>query len=279
MVDVKNPKVLIVILNYKTYELTINLAEQLKELNYNNYDILVVDNCSPNNSKQELEAKADILNYTFVSSKNNGGYAAGNNIGIRYAIEHGYEYSWILNNDVKIVDKDILKKLVECAESDEYIACVGPRIEDIDGYVTAPYVERPTVWSMTLGIVSEKKKRAEMKNQSGCVYRVYGCCMLLKNNYMKMVDCMDESTFLYCEEEILAERLTKVGAYFYYCADADIVHLESMTVGKEHGKKNLKKAKIVLKSMDVYLKEYRHFGWLPAFICKMVRGIILVFRG
>ena len=47
MVDVKNPKVLIVILNYKTYELTINLAEQLKELNYNNYDILVVDNCSP----------------------------------------------------------------------------------------------------------------------------------------------------------------------------------------------------------------------------------------
>ena len=36
MVDVKNPKVLIVILNYKTYELTINLAEQLKELNYNN---------------------------------------------------------------------------------------------------------------------------------------------------------------------------------------------------------------------------------------------------
>ena len=42
MVDVKNPKVLIVILNYKTYELTINLAEQLKELNYNNYDILVI---------------------------------------------------------------------------------------------------------------------------------------------------------------------------------------------------------------------------------------------
>lgn len=281
MTQIKNtqPSVLIVILNYKTYELTLDLIEQLKKLSYRNYEIMVIDNCSPNKSKKVLSNNANRKSYHFVANDTNAGYAAGNNIGIRYAIKNGFTYTWILNNDVKITDTAILEKLVYEAEKRENVACVGPEIVDIDGYITAPYCNQPTFKSMTIGILKERKKRAKNIGKSGEVYRVFGCCILLKNSFMKKVNCMDERTFLYCEEEILSERLKKVGGISYYCAETNIVHLESMTVKKEHGKRSIKRVQIMLKSLDLYLKEYRKFGFLERLACEIIRGLIVFVRG
>ena len=112
------PKVLIVILNYGTFEMTINLIKQLQaDLEYENYSIMVVDNCSPNESAEVLEEKSHELNYIFYANKTNAGYAAGNNIGIRYGINHGFDYTWILNNDVELREKNVLNHMVEIAES------------------------------------------------------------------------------------------------------------------------------------------------------------------
>ena len=62
----KIPAVLIMILNYGTYDLTINLIKQLhSNLNYQSYDIMVVDNCSPNESPKVLEENSTVLNYIF----------------------------------------------------------------------------------------------------------------------------------------------------------------------------------------------------------------------
>ena len=57
----KIPAVLIVILNYGTYDLTINLIKQLhSNLNYQSYDIMVVDNCSPNESSKVVEENSKV---------------------------------------------------------------------------------------------------------------------------------------------------------------------------------------------------------------------------
>ena len=114
----KIPAVLIMILNYGTYDLTINLIKQLhSNLNYQSYDIMVVDNCSPNESSKVLEENSKVLNYIFYANKNNAGYAAGNNIGIRYGINHGYEYTWILNSDVEIQERNVLDHMVAYMEN------------------------------------------------------------------------------------------------------------------------------------------------------------------
>lgn len=63
--------------------------------------------------------------------------------------------------------------------------------------------------------------------------RVYGCCMLLRNSKMQEIDCLDERTFLYGEEEILAERMLKAGSYSYYDADVSVIHNESSSVAKD----------------------------------------------
>lgn len=81
----------------------------------------------PNNSEKELRKNAH-KGYIFIESGTNKGYAAGNNIGLKYAYEHGYDYAWILNNDILIDDNLLLKKMIEVFEKDDFIAVVNPDI-------------------------------------------------------------------------------------------------------------------------------------------------------
>lgn len=278
--DIKQelPRVLIVILNYNTYEMTLQLVKELKRINYSNYQVMVIDNCSTNKSKEILDSKKIDENYLFVESDKNAGYAAGNNIGIRYAIAQGYEYTWILNNDIKILDTDVLLKLVGAAEADENVACVGPKIVNRDNNVTPPYVDRPNLWSMTVGLRREKAKRAKYINETRKVYRVYGCCMLLKNRFMELVNGFDEQTFLYFEEDILAEKLLTIGAYSKYVSSSSILHMHAVTVKQEQRNHSIKRVKTVLDSMEIYLKQYRDFNIVSRNLCKLVRAMILLLR-
>lgn len=278
MCEYKEAKVLAIVLNYKTFEQTLEIVNKLKLLEYSNLDVLVVDNCSPNESASILRKRAAKSGFIFIENATNSGYAAGNNIGIRYAVEHEYKYSWILNNDLVFDDNRILHTLVRTAEKNPQIACVGPKIKDLDGNIVPPYLKKPTRWNLTLGIGKAKRERDKHKFESGMVYRVYGCCMLLRNSTMEHINYMDERTFLYCEEDILAERFIAAGAYTYYCADTNVIHLESMTVNAEQGKKSLKKAKTVLKSMNIYLKDYLHYDPFSRGVCLLVRAAIILIR-
>lgn len=270
------PKVLIIILNYGTYERTVKMIKELQtDLEYENYSIMVVDNCSPNESAVLLEERSQELKFIFYANKTNAGYAAGNNIGIRYGIEHGYDYSWILNNDVELREKNVLLHMVEIAEKDEKIGCVGPMIYTLDGTVCAPYCRRPSFWNMTGGVGAEKKYRQQFITKSGEVYRVYGCCMLLKNKAMVAVGCMDERTFLYGEEDILAERMLENRYISYYDAKVSVTHKESFSM--KQMSKNRKKLQIreTSKSIDLYLKEYRKYPAVARWVCKSVRSLII----
>ena len=270
------PSVLIIILNYGTFEMTLNLIRELQvNLGYDNYEIMVVDNCSPNESAEVLEENSKKMNFIFYKNETNAGYAAGNNIGIRYGIEHGFQYSWILNNDVELRDKNVLEHMIGTAEKNPEIGCVGPMIYTFDGSICAPYCRRLTFWNMTLGIAAEKKYREKYTHVSREVYRVYGCCMLLNNKSMDDVDCMDERTFLYGEEDILAERMLAKEYVSYYDAAVSVTHKESTSMKKML--KNRKKFQIheTCKSMELYLREYRKFSTVAIWICKLIRSLII----
>lgn len=276
--NAQSPRVLIVILNYFTYELTLKLVQELKSLEYDNFEVMVVDNSSPNASAEKLRLAQPEHGYIFYANDLNAGYAAGNNIGIRYAVEHGFEYSLIMNNDVEIPEKDFLKKLVLAAQKDPKIAWVGPRIEDNSGETVGPYLKRPSFHSMTWGIAKYNRQRKQYNKTSGEVYRLFGCCMLLDNQAMASVDYMDERTFLYFEEDILAERFRKIGKVAYYLADTSVRHIGSASVKKSQ-KKRRSTNKIILSSMAVYLKEYRNFSWIEVAFLKLFRNTLMWIRG
>lgn len=70
-----------------------------------------------------------------MKSNTNAGYAAGNNIGMRYAYNKGYKYAWILNNDIIIDDVQIITKIIDVFEKDSSVAVVNPDIYAPDGHM------------------------------------------------------------------------------------------------------------------------------------------------
>lgn len=272
--------VAVIILNYITWQETLAEVEALGAvLGDRPHEIIVVDNCSPNESAARLSEQAP-GRFTFLPSDRNGGYAAGNNIGLRYAAEKGHRYSWILNNDIEFPEPDVLDQMLAVFEKGEDIAVVSPDVYSPEGYLFNRDAVRWSFWDMTFGMLSYcKRGRAEEAAQKGWLYayRPQGCCMLLDNEKAAQVDFMDEYTFLYYEEVILSERLLQKGLRCACCSEARIIHNHSYTVRKTLSK--LRYVKSNLRSYDYYLKQYRRFGWLKRLLCNAFCGLkLLVLR-
>lgn len=236
-------------------------------------EIIVVDNCSPNESGEKLEQAAP-GKFTFLQADSNGGYAAGNNVGLRYALENGHAYSWVLNNDIEFTAPQVLDKMLSVFEKDSAIAVVSPDILSPDGYLFNRDAVKPGVWDLTFGMFAYKKKgRAEREAQKGWLYtyRPQGCCMLLDNEKCARADFMDEYTFLYCEEVILSERLAQKGYLCACCTQTQIIHNHSYTVRKALSK--FKYVKANLRSFHYYLRQYRRFCLPVCWLCDLFYGL------
>jgi GT2 family glycosyltransferase len=120
------PRVSIIILNWNGLEDTIECLESLKKINYPNYEVIVVDNGSQGDDVRVLrERYRDYIH--IIRNEKNYGFAKGNNVGIRYALDKGADYVLLLNNDT-VVAPDFLDEMVRVAQSDERIGIVCPKM-------------------------------------------------------------------------------------------------------------------------------------------------------
>ena len=138
----QTPRVSIIILNYKTYKQTIQEINNIEEvLDYDNLEIIIVDNYSQNDSVRQLSCaiqNCKRFNYAIIESPRNSGYAAGNNLGLKESIRRESKYSLIVNNDILFTDRLSIRKMVDYLESDESVGGLSPRIESKDGYHDKP---------------------------------------------------------------------------------------------------------------------------------------------
>ena len=102
--------------------------------------------------------------------------------------------------------------------------------------------------------------------------------MLLKNRAMADIDCMDERTFLYGEEDILAERLLAKDYETFYDAEVSVTHLGSATMKRMSTNKKKLQIEQRNKSLELYLKEYRQYTALARWLCKATRSLITYMR-
>lgn len=265
----------VIILNYNTWNDSINEADMVHDLcNVEYRDIIIVDNASPNESAMQLK-KNSYRGYTFIKSLENKGYAAGNNIGLKYAYEQGYRYAWILNNDIIIRDKDIISKLIHVFNRDKTVAVVNPDVYSPDGHMFNRDAKRPTLFDYTLGMVGYKKRGRMVKDLGGFayVYRPQGCCMMVDLFKMFEIGYMDEHTFLYVEEPILAERLMKKNYKCACCLTTKIIHNHSTTVKSSLAKKQIRQ--LQNESFKYYLKKYRSYNSVAIKICLLFNTIKL----
>ncbi len=272
-----NNNIAIIILNYNSWQDTIKEADLCNsKLRIDYKDIIIIDNASPNDSQEMLEKEAEKKNFVFIKASHNHGYASGNNIGMKYAYNHGYKYAWILNNDIEIDDVKIVSKLMNIFIKDKKIAIINPDIYSPNGYMYNRDAKKPSFYDFTIGAFNYKKKGRKINDLGdyAYIYRPQGCCMMVDLKKMKEIDFMDEHTFLYVEEPILAERLLSKGYRCACCLNTKIVHNHSTTVKSVFAKNKIRK--IYRESFSYYLKEYRKFNFVKIAICCFFNDIKLM---
>ena len=254
-----NNEIAVIILNYNTWPDTINEARDIRErFKVPCNDIIVVDNNSTNESAAELQ-KACSDSYRLVLSSENKGYAAGNNIGLRLAATEGYRFALIVNNDIIFQDDSLIYRLSEIMRKDSSIGAISPDVYTPEGRLYNRVSIRPNFWDMTMGLPLYKMRCRRVKNRGdyGYIYRPQGCCMMVDLEKMRQVDFLDENTFLYSEETILAEKLLKNHYRCAVCLSNSIIHNHSKTVKCQIDKKKIEKIK--LDSHNYLLREYRNY--------------------
>lgn len=222
------PLVSIITVNYNGRVHTEAFLLSLRNITYKNIEVFVVDNASPdplgNLPQQFPEVK-------FLMSKENLGFAGGNNLAIR---EAKGKYFFLLNNDTE-VDPDFIEPLVELMESNSRIGIVSSKLV----YYNEPNILQfagSTGINMYTGrgfAIGHKEKDREEFNRTYATKLAHGAAMMFSRKVVEEVGLMAELYFLYYEETDFCERVKRAGFEIWYCGKSRVIHKESMSVGKE----------------------------------------------
>lgn len=232
------PKAFIIIVNYNGWQDTKECLKSLEELNYDNFEIIVVDNASTDNSVKHLNSHIrSIGNHSqirIITNAENLGFAGGNNVGIKYALkqkvapvksskdDNGASYILLLNNDT-IVNRNFLKELIKVGEGDKKIGILGPKIFFYNSK-RVWFNGGKINWLYTRGIhISNKVRRVSDRSNksrhgrddqtSGVneVDYITGCCLFIKREVIEKIGLMDEDYFLYYEDVDWCLKTRKAG--------------------------------------------------------------------
>jgi GT2 family glycosyltransferase len=223
------PMVSIVTINYNGVKVTSELLESLRKVTYPNMEVIVVDNASKEIPDSLKENFPEIV---LVKSKENLGFAGGNNEGFKVAKG---KYFLMLNNDTE-VDPDFLQPLVEKMESDQSVGAVSPKLiyfgtDNIIQYAGCSEINPYTGRSNFYG---NKKKDDGSYNCCSQTHYAHGAAMMIRRSIIEEIGMMADLYFLYYEELDFCERIKNAGYSIWYVGESEVYHKESMTVGKDN---------------------------------------------
>lgn len=129
----KQAELAIILLNWNDAKRTIAMYQQLKKWTIIQPFIIIVDNFSKNEEVEIIENSLfdALMTKQAILLKNtkNGGFAGGNNLGIKAAIEQNIPYTLLLNTDVHITEKAV-QQLLSKLERHTEIGIIGPSIKE-----------------------------------------------------------------------------------------------------------------------------------------------------
>lgn len=177
-------------------------------------DILVVDNDSVDHTCETIEKKYPRVKLLQLGY--NSGFAHANNVGIQYALEQGYEYVLLINEDT-VADQFLVQELLKHADSK---TAVIPKIYG-NGSKTK-------VW-YAAGKLDFEKCRAvncqeNLMNRVTEVTFMTGCCMFIHTDVFHKVGLLDENYFMYYEDTDLSLRMYKHQIRMLYIPDTYVWH-------------------------------------------------------
>lgn len=224
------PNVAIIILNWNRFRDTAECLESVFKIRYSNYSVVVVDNGSEDDSAAEIEKSFDRV--VLIRNKENLGYAEGNNVGIRHALENGADYIWLLNNDT-VVDRGALVAMVDLAEKDRGIGILGSKIYYFDQPEILWFAGATIDWNRAISPhIGRMEKDVGQYDRETEVDRVTGCSMLVRRDVFDEIGMFDEKFFLYAEEVDLCVRARAKGYRNVYVPKSVVYHKISVSSGE-----------------------------------------------
>jgi N-acetylglucosaminyl-diphospho-decaprenol L-rhamnosyltransferase len=245
------PRVLTVVLNYRTADLTVRAVEAvLREMEGMAGAVTVVDNDSGDGSFERLVAAVQAKGWSRVrvlQSGKNGGYGAGNNFGIRQGLPDGSapDYVYILNSDA-FPEPGAIRSLVDHLEKHPKVGFCGSRIHGDDGAYHQTAFRFPTVFSefesgAGTGPISWLLKRYIVALPEPTEARVVdwmaGASLLVRTRVLEEVGAFDERFFLYFEETDLCLRARRAGWLAVYLPQSRVMHIGSVSTGMKTWKR------------------------------------------
>ncbi len=203
-------------------DVVVCVAALLKS-DYQNLRVVVVDNGSIDGTSEVLQERFG-ESIVVLRNRQNRGYAGGNNVGIRWAIERGAKYVLLVNNDA-LAPESFVSSMVAVAESDPAIGAVGCRnleLEDTTrlwgayGALTyGPFVVRMEGQGRLDGEEWRLRKDVDWVIGNGSLWRCAG---------IEKVGLLDEDLFAYHDDVDWSLRFQRSGFRTYYAGDIAILH-------------------------------------------------------
>jgi GT2 family glycosyltransferase len=226
-----NPKISIIIVNWNGWKDTVECLNSVKQINYPNYETIIVDNGSCDNSIIQIKKKfPDIL---LLETKKNLGFAGGNNVGISYALKNGAEFFLLLNNDT-IVNKEILNSFINGFYSQKKAGILGAKILCYKN----KYIDHfGGFWNSKIAeFVSQANKQIDDDKWSSMkqVDYVSGCAFFIKKSVIEKIGLLEEDFFLIWEETDYCYRAKKAGFEIWAVPTAKVWHKISSSFSGGH---------------------------------------------
>lgn len=222
-----NLSLAIIIVSWNSYEVTAPCLESLRQLEYSDFEVIVVDNGSNDNSLEKF--RSNFPEVTLLSNKENMGFTGGNNTGIQYALDKDKDLIMLLNNDT-VVTKEFATILVKRLSNSLDIGAIQPKIMYNQ--------ERDIIWNaggilnefflLTKPIGLDEKDKGQYDEPREIDW-VTGCCFLVRSNVVKEIGLLDQKFFIYYEDSDWSLKIRKRGYKLWYEPNSLIYHEVGMS--------------------------------------------------
>ena len=244
-------KVTVVIPNYNGIIFMDRCLSCLTKQTYQDFQIIVVDNCSEDGSELVVENYKDCLNIAVIKLDENKGFSKAVNIGIEASDS---EYVILLNNDA-YTDENFIKELINKMNSDDRIFSAqalmlqeqnSTLVDSAGDYFSA------LGWGFSRG----KDRSSSIYNHDMEIFSACAGAAIYRKNILDEIGYFDESFFAYLEDMDLGYRARLKGYINVLASRAVVYHVGSGSSGSRHNA-----FKVKLSSRNSFLVMYKNFAW------------------
>lgn len=202
------PAVWGVVLAYNAVDLTLACIESLRRQDYPHLDILVVDNASSDGTAGILAERFPDVGVLALSE--NLGYAGGNNLGMRHALQQGADLLFLVNNDTRFESNCVSKLVAEMIVA-PHCGVVGPMVYTWDGWSTISSAGGEVDWRHADAINVGAGEVDTGQYGARSVDFINGCAIMVSREAVERAGLIDERFFMYWEETDWCRRIAAAG--------------------------------------------------------------------